>query len=206
MSLLLQPEFADIDRHFANFIGRFGGDDTLVPLAAAMLSRSIREGNICLPLGTAPSHPGDAGVWEWPRATEWRSILANSKAVGGPEAQTPLVIDESNRLYLRRYWNYQQRLAVALREKAAGNRTGGRGKAGTQAGAIDAAVTNALTIISGGLGRVRLLRSCTSWRACFRNLGASASVWRWPHRPAKQQRGWKKPSEQGSKHLSAPMK
>ena len=152
MSLLLQPEFADIDRHFANFIGRFGGDDTLVPLAAAMLSRSIREGNICLPLGTAPSHPGDAGVWEWPRATEWRSILANSKAVGGPEAQTPLVIDESNRLYLRRYWNYQQRLAVALREKAAGNRTGGRGKAGTQAGAIDAAVTNALTIISGGPG------------------------------------------------------
>jgi exodeoxyribonuclease V alpha subunit len=155
MSLLLQPEFADIDRHFANFIGRFGGDDTLVPLAAAMLSRSIREGNICLPLGTAPSHPaeaGDAGLLEWPAATEWRSTLARSKAVGGPDEQTPLVIDESNRLYLRRYWNYQQTLAVALLEKAAGNQPTGRGKAGTQAGAIDAAVTNALTIISGGPG------------------------------------------------------
>lgn len=155
MSLLLQPEFADIDRHFANFIARFGGDDTLVPLAAAMLSRSIREGNICLPLDTVPPPPAeasDAGLFEWPAATEWRSALANSKAVGGPDARTPLVIDESNRLYLRRYWNYQQRLAVALREKAAGNPTGGRGKAGTQAGAIDAAVTNALTIISGGPG------------------------------------------------------
>jgi exodeoxyribonuclease V alpha subunit len=155
MSLLLQPGFADIDRHFANFIGRFGGDDTLVPRAAAMLSRSIREGNICLPLGTAPSHPAeanDAGLLEWPAAAEWRSALANSKAVGGPDAQRPLVIDESDRLYLRRYWNYQQRLAVALREKAAGNQTGGRGKAGTQAGAIDAAATNALTIISGGPG------------------------------------------------------
>jgi exodeoxyribonuclease V alpha subunit len=152
---LLQPEFADIDRHFANFIGGFGGDDTLVPLAAAMLSRSIREGNICLPLDTAPARSaegGDDGLLEWPAARKWRSVLANSKAVGGPEAQTPLVIDESNRLYLRRYWNYQQRLAIALREKAAENQTGTRGKAGTQAGAIDAAVTNALTIISGGPG------------------------------------------------------
>ena len=60
MSLPLQPEFADIDRHFANFIGRFGGDDTLVPLAAALLSRSIREGNICLPLDRAPSDPAEA--------------------------------------------------------------------------------------------------------------------------------------------------
>jgi exodeoxyribonuclease V alpha subunit len=155
MSRLLQPEFADIDRHFASFIARFGGDDTLVPLAAAMLSRSIREGNICLPLGTAPSYPAEAGeaaFLEWPAATKWRSALASSKAVGGADAQTPLVIDESNRLYLRRYWNYQQHLAVALRKKAEGNRAEGRGLAGTQAGAIEAAVINALTIISGGPG------------------------------------------------------
>jgi exodeoxyribonuclease V alpha subunit len=155
MSPLPQSEFADIDRHFANFIGRFGGDATLVPLAAAMLSRSIREGNTCLPLGTAPLYPaegGHAGLLEWPAATEWRSALAKSKAVGGPDAQTPLVIDESNRLYLRRYWNYQQRLAIALRKKAADNGTRGRGKAGTQAEAINAAATNALTIISGGPG------------------------------------------------------
>ena len=155
MSLLQQPEFADIDRHFGNFIGRFGGDETLVPLVATLLSRSIREGNICLPLDSAPSHPtqtGDALFPEWPATTKWRSILGKSKAVGGPDAQTPLVLDETNRLYLRRYWNYQQLLAVALREKAADNQTGGHGRAGTQAGAIDAAVTNALTIISGGPG------------------------------------------------------
>jgi exodeoxyribonuclease V alpha subunit len=155
MSLVLESEFADIDRHFADFVGRFGGDDTLVPLAAAMLSRSIREGNICLPLDTAPPHlvkAGGAGFLEWPAATEWRSALAKSKAVGKPDAQTPLVIDEANRLYLRRYWNYQQRLAVALRQKAADSRLVDRGKAGTQAGAIESALTNALTIISGGPG------------------------------------------------------
>jgi exodeoxyribonuclease V alpha subunit len=155
MSPPIRPEFADIDRHFANFIGRFGGDKTLVPLAATLLSRSIREGNICLPLDSAPSHlteTGDALFLEWPAATKWRSILAESKAVGGPDARTPLVIDESGRLYLRRYWNYQQCLAVALRKKAASNQTGPRGKAQTHAEAIDAAVANALTIISGGPG------------------------------------------------------
>lgn len=155
MSLVPEPEFAEIDRHFADFIRRFGGDDTLLPLAAALLSRSIREGNICLPLGTRPPHLAktvEAGTPEWPAATEWREVLTKSKAVGKPDAQTPLVLDDSNRLYLRRYWNYQQRLAVALRRKASNSRPIDRGKAGTQAGAIDSAVANALTIISGGPG------------------------------------------------------
>ena len=155
MSLILEPDFADIDRHFADFIKRFGGDDTLVPLAAAMLSRSIREGNICLPLGSRPAHlarAGEAGWLEWPAATQWRKALSRSKAVGKPDAQTPLVIDDFDRLYLRRYWNYQQRLAVALRQKASDSRPPDRDKAGTQAAAIDSAVANSLTIISGGPG------------------------------------------------------
>ncbi len=155
MSRLVEPEFADIDRHFADFIGRFGGDDTLVPLAAAMLSRAIREGNICLPLGTAPTQPAEANdirFLEWPAVTTWRTALANSSAVGGPDAQTPLVVDEWDRLYLRRYWNYQQRLAVALRKKAAANHAKSQDATGTQAEAIDAAANNALTIISGGPG------------------------------------------------------
>jgi exodeoxyribonuclease V alpha subunit len=153
MSLPLQPEFADIDRHFANFIRRFGGDETLVPLAAALLSRSIREGNICLPLDRAPSDSAEtSGLLEWPAAAKWRSILANSRAVGGPDDTTPLVIDASDRLYLRRYWNYQRRLGATLRKKAESNATARHDQAGTQAGAIDAALANALTIISGGPG------------------------------------------------------
>jgi exodeoxyribonuclease V alpha subunit len=153
--LLLPPEFAELDRQFAEFIGRFGGDLTVMPLVAAILSRSTREGNICLPLAIAPppsTEAGDADTLKWPTASAWRSILAKSKAVGGPNERTPLIIDESNRLYLRRYWNYQQGLAIALREKATGNRTSGRHNAGTQAGVIDAAVENELTIICGGPG------------------------------------------------------
>ena len=155
MSVPLQPEFEDIDRHFAEFIGQFGGDPTLVPLAAAMLSRSTREGNICLPLAmrpTLPAQPREAVSPKWPTASGWRSTLAKSKAVGGPDEQTPLVIDGSDRLYLRRYWNYQQRLAVALRAKAASNPSEVRGKADSQEEAIDAALRNELTIICGGPG------------------------------------------------------
>jgi exodeoxyribonuclease V alpha subunit len=154
-SLVRPPEFAELDRHFAEFIGRFGGDGTLIPLVAAMLSRSTREGHICLPLAMAPprsAEEGEADSLKWPTATGWRSTLAKSKAVGGPDEQTPLVIDESNRLYLRRYWNYQQGLAVALREKAAKTDTAKYSHRGTQAEAIDAALENELTIICGGPG------------------------------------------------------
>jgi exodeoxyribonuclease V alpha subunit len=155
MSSPLEPVFLDIDQCFARFIGRFGGDKTLVPLAATWLSRSIREGNICLPLGTEPSRPvegSDEELVKWPAAKVWRSVLANSKAVGGPDARTPLVLDGSDRLYLRRYWDYQQRLASALLKKAAGNLSASPSQAGTQAAAIDAAMTNMLTIVSGGPG------------------------------------------------------
>jgi exodeoxyribonuclease V alpha subunit len=152
-----QPtSFAELDRHFGEFIGRFGGDGTLMPLLGALLCRSTREGNICLPLSLASSHSAEAEEGEealkWPSVSEWSSVLANSKAVGGPNEQTPLVLDDSNRLYLRRYWDYQQRLALALAQKAAKTSAVKRSPAGSQAAAIEAAVANELTIICGGPG------------------------------------------------------
>jgi exodeoxyribonuclease V alpha subunit len=142
-SLQSSTEFAELDRHFAAFIGRFGGDGTLMPLLAAMLSRATREGNICLELETALAKEEKG---------KWRSMLTSSKAVGGPEEQTPLVIDEWNRLYLRRYWNYQQRLAIALKEWAAKGRTERHANRGSQSEAIDVAMENDLTVICGGPG------------------------------------------------------
>ena len=47
MNLLLNPEFNEIDRCFATFIRELDKSNALMPLAAAMLSRSVREGNIC---------------------------------------------------------------------------------------------------------------------------------------------------------------
>jgi exodeoxyribonuclease V alpha subunit len=152
MSYVARPEFVDIDRLFAEFIGRFGGDQELMSRVAAHLSRATREGNTCLLLTMAPPLSDEADSLKWPSASEWRSVLGSSKAVGGACDQTPLIIDDSNRLYLRRYWNYEQRLAAVLREKAASNQPLNKATAGTQAGAIDTAVKNNLTIISGGPG------------------------------------------------------
>src|SRR5437016_4237701 len=118
MSPPTDQQFSDIDRHFADFVERFGGDARLMRLAAASLSRSIREGNICLPLTKPPPQRPEEGEEEnnsltWPTVKEWRSGFADSKAVGGPNVQTPLVIDAANRLYLRRYWNYHARSGKA---------------------------------------------------------------------------------------------
>jgi exodeoxyribonuclease V alpha subunit len=88
----------------------------------------------------------------WPAAKDWRSAFSNSKTVGGPDANTPLVLDESDRLYLRRYWTYQRRLAQALRDKASGNRSRTSRKDRSQEAAIETALDNSLTIISGGPG------------------------------------------------------
>ena len=54
-TLLTHPEFADIDRHFARFINDFG-EGELPAIAAAMLSRNIRHGHICLDLVKGPVH------------------------------------------------------------------------------------------------------------------------------------------------------
>ena len=167
MSPPTDQEFTDIDRHFADFVARFGGDSRLMRLAAASLSRSIRGGNICLPLTKPPPQRAEEGEKEnnslkWPTVKEWLAGFADSKAVGGPDVQTPLVIDPANRLYLRRYWNYQERLGKALRERAARNNLKERrfitaepthcSRGGTREAAIEAAVENYLTIISGGPG------------------------------------------------------
>lgn len=155
MNVRQEDHASDIDRHFANFIARFGGDLNLVSLAATMLSRSIREKNICLPLDEPSADAFDVektDLSKWPDAKEWREAFANSKAIGRPEETTPIVLDDSNRLYLRRYWNYQQRLASALLSNADRNRSKIGRNDGTQAAAVNAAINNSLTIISGGPG------------------------------------------------------
>jgi exodeoxyribonuclease V alpha subunit len=155
-SLLQRPELSAMDRHFAAFVSRFGGDERLLPLAAAALSRRVREGHICITLEGIAASFADAPAAEdainWPAAAEWRDELRKSRAVGPPDAQTPLVLDGSDRLYLRRYWNYQVGLARALREKCNRNPPAETPARASQGDAVEAALRNELTIICGGPG------------------------------------------------------
>ena len=53
-----------------------------------------------------------------PSAANLRKKLRASKVVGAPGDFTPLVLDEHDRLYLRRYWEYEQQLAQAILRRA----------------------------------------------------------------------------------------
>jgi exodeoxyribonuclease V alpha subunit len=124
--LLSSGAFSDLDRHFAEFIEAQAGDDQpLVGLAAALVSQRQGQGDICLDLRTVagrqfPEMPAD-GVEpiRLPRLTEWTKAIRRSSVVGAPGLFKPLVLDTSNRLYLHRYWAYEQSLAEAIRKRAA---------------------------------------------------------------------------------------
>lgn len=150
-------DFSALDRHFAEFASRFGGDARILQLAAAALSQSVRQGHICLPLESIPASlaglEAAAGTLALPSPAAWRHELLKSGAVGPPAAQTPLVLDSGDRLYLRRYWDYQVRLATILRDKCSRNPPASAAPgATTQKEVVEAAIRNELTIICGGPG------------------------------------------------------
>jgi exodeoxyribonuclease V alpha subunit len=126
----------DTDVRLAARLGRIGGDDRHdVLLGAALALRAPRVGHVCVDLGRvadrvaieprAPTRPdGDqpavdpAGL-TWPDPGDWQRTFEASPLVrGAGPGETPLVLD-GGRLYLDRYWQYEQRLAGALLSRAA---------------------------------------------------------------------------------------
>ncbi len=111
----------DLDRHFAGFVGRCAGDPRPeTALAAALASRAVATGHVCLrlddPLAGLEAAPEDLPL---PDPAAWARALAGSPAVGPPGAFTPLVLDPAGRLYLYRYWRYEHQVARHVAERAA---------------------------------------------------------------------------------------
>jgi exodeoxyribonuclease V alpha subunit len=52
-----------------------------------------------------------------PELRDWRKGLINSRVVGAPGDYKPLILDGGSRLYLFRYWDYQERLADLIRSR-----------------------------------------------------------------------------------------
>ncbi len=119
--LIDSSAFSDLDRHFARFIElQAGGNRPLVALAAALASSTRMEGHICLNLealaGTPfPENPIE-GVKpiQLPSLSGWTKELKTSPVVGSPGQFRPLVMDARHRLYLHRYWQYEQALAAEI--------------------------------------------------------------------------------------------
>ncbi|WP_462323893.1 exodeoxyribonuclease V subunit alpha [Desulfoplanes sp.] len=163
--------FAPIDLHLASFICRLeAGDDPVLSLATAMLSRHTGQGNICLDLGSIDRSLvnilAEQGITV-PGLATWLEVLATSSVVGGPGEDRPLILDAS-RLYMKRYFDYENDLAADLGRLAVERVPGikadllGQGLnryfPDTQDGGFwqkvagYAAVTGRLCVISGGPG------------------------------------------------------
>lgn len=143
------------------------GSVTLVGRAARAVSRATSMGHVCLRLG-------DWLETEEPALLrEARALLLDSGLVGseGQDRPLPLVLDSDDRLYLGRYFDYEQRLAATLLAQAtpmpasvgdddldAGRLAAVFQGAGARAGvdwqrlAVALALRNRLTVITGGPG------------------------------------------------------
>jgi exodeoxyribonuclease V alpha subunit len=120
--------FAVLDVHFSRLLTRLNGE--VVPglsLAAAMVSRYTREGHICLDLREVAGKRlvSDPEARPCPELSDWCEKLRGSRVVGSRGEFKPLILDHEQRLYLYRYWQYQQKLAEALKARLAESSGGG---------------------------------------------------------------------------------
>jgi exodeoxyribonuclease V alpha subunit len=122
-ALCAAGHLTDLDVHLADVLARLARDDAPALLwAAALVSHRTGDGHVCVDLVTAAGRPlveGAADAPVVPELAPWISALRDSVVVGGPADDTPLVLDDANRLYLRRYWAYERELAAELLARAA---------------------------------------------------------------------------------------
>lgn len=139
-------------------------------LATALASRGIRQGHVCIDLNQLEKNffAAEEKELQLPQAELWMELLNNSPLVSDGSITTPLVL-QGSRLYLNRYWRYEQRLAQELLNRT-DQQTSDINEQLLQDGlnrffdqnneydiadqrmAADIAVRRQLTIISGGPG------------------------------------------------------
>jgi len=123
--LLYEPSiFSDIDIQFAQFITALAGEiNEDLRLSAALLSYFTMQGHICIELATlaeqtfpSAAEPSPFQI-TCPPLTRWLESLHNSRVVGKPGEYAPLILDQQHRLYLYKYWDYEQQLAILIRQR-----------------------------------------------------------------------------------------
>lgn len=106
-------EISPLDKHFARFVASFAAGDGGVFVAAALVSMATREGHSCLELREWAGAEGfsvSGQSWPVPELARWRDLLEGCPGVAAGPGDTPLVL-EDDRLYLRRYWEYEEEVA-----------------------------------------------------------------------------------------------
>lgn len=161
-----------IDHAFAGLIRRIHGNgEPWVALAAGLVSRAAADGDVCLDLESmvdrgVPVSDGSGNIPLNISLKRWRRQLKASPAVGERDDKKPMIL-EGNLLYLQRYWNYENFVAQWISERTrphpsaktipesevvVGAVSGGRREDPDQTRAVQAALENRFTVISGGPG------------------------------------------------------
>lgn len=171
--LLAGRLIAPLDLHFARFLLQQAAQgDIRLGLAAALTSAARSEGHVCLHMASWADTtllPGTPDECSLPPLDEWRNALLQSDVVGRPGAWQPLILDHRDRLYLHRYWDYEQRVgrhllkrgsaAEAVDEERLAKGLAELFKPAQEAGQVDwqkiaaaTAVLQRLCVVSGGPG------------------------------------------------------
>ena len=112
-----------LDIHFARFIARLAGKNVFgLSLAASLVSSYTRQGHVCLDLSSVEGKEllkGEDGIDPvvCPELNNWCKQLRESTVVGNPGEYKPLILDDRSRLYLFRYWEYQEKLADSIKRQ-----------------------------------------------------------------------------------------
>ena len=119
--MTVEETFSALDLQFADLVGQVSCARSLeLELAALLVSRHRTGGHICLPLHEIAGQPLPAvyrGLEVAPKADDWIKKLQGTDVVGRPGEFKPLILDEQGRLYLRRYWEYEKRLADIIKSR-----------------------------------------------------------------------------------------
>jgi exodeoxyribonuclease V alpha subunit len=178
--ILKEPLFDAFDRQLASLITRIDESEDenqkeTVSLIAAMASRFSRDGHVCFDYDRAIEFWEETDIeTPFPEQSSWLRAMENSMVVGRAGDYSPFIIDKQNRIYLYRYWKYQQIIAdfirrrvqtallvdyprltdgllIVFKDEAAKTSSGKRGNPQSVLAAW-IAVTRGLCVISGGPG------------------------------------------------------
>jgi exodeoxyribonuclease V alpha subunit len=112
--------FSTLDREFGKLLetlckGRF----PVIFRTGMLVSALTRSGHVCLDLNDYSGRPAEADdtliMDRYPNLTDWMALLKQCPVVGAPGEFCPLILDDAGRLYLYRYWKYEQQLAEKIR-------------------------------------------------------------------------------------------
>ena len=108
-----------IDQHFAALMTRLAKvPSPELELAAKLVSNFRARGDVCVPLrDVTATEAGKMGSTEIPALKNWVKKLRSSGVVGDPGEFAPLILDQSDRLYLQRYWKYEDELGRNLQAR-----------------------------------------------------------------------------------------